>query len=65
MSDQELTEQQLTEAEAAITCYQHHAPTGFACCTAHPVADMGATLVAEIRRLRIRVAELEAAGVDS
>lgn len=70
-----LTTEQLTDIEAAIVAYQRHAPTGFACCTAHPVADAGAALLAEVRRLQARVAELEpdsallaalyAAGVDN
>lgn len=58
--NQPLTEQQLDEIQAAVTAYQQHAPTGFACCTAHPVADAGAALLADVRRLRDRVADLEA-----
>lgn len=53
MTDQTpLTEQQLAEIEAKIATYRQHAPTGFACCTAHPVADAGAALVAEVHRLQ-------------
>lgn len=56
---QPLTEQQLDEIDAAIAAYQQHAPTGFACCSAHPAADAGAALVAEVRRLRAELAELQ------
>lgn len=51
-----LTDMRLDEIEVAIAAYRQHAPTGFACCTAHPVADEGAALVAEIRRLRDELA---------
>jgi hypothetical protein len=51
-----LTEQQLDEIEAKIATYRQHAPTGFACCTAHPVADAGAALLAEVRSLRQQLA---------
>lgn len=61
------TDQQLDEIDAAVTAYQQHAPTGFACCSAHPVADAGAALLAEVRRQRDHVAELEtyALGCDA
>lgn len=52
-----LTTLQLTDIEAAIATYQRHAPTGFACCTAHPVADAGAGLLAEVRRLQAELAD--------
>ena len=47
-----LTTKRLADIDAAIAAYQRHAPTGFACCTAHPVADAGAGLLAEVRRLQ-------------
>lgn len=47
-----LTVQQLDEIEAAITAYQQHPPIGFACCTAHAVADQAPALLAEICRLK-------------
>jgi hypothetical protein len=47
-----LTEQQLADIAAKIATYRQHAPTGFACCTAHPVADAGAALLAEVHRLK-------------
>lgn len=47
-----LTTNRLADIDAAIAAYQRHAPTGFACCTAHPVADAGAGLLAEVRRLQ-------------
>ena len=46
----------LDAIEAAINGYRLHPTIGFNCCSAHPVADAGAALVAEVRRLR---AELE------
>ena len=52
-----LTDQQLDAIEAAINGYRLHPTTGFNCCSAHPVADAGAALVAEVRRL---AAELDA-----
>lgn len=54
------TDLDLDAIEARITAYQQHPPIGFACCTAHPVADAGAALLAEVHRLTARVAELEA-----
>ncbi|GHJ04746.1 hypothetical protein TPA0906_66110 [Streptomyces olivaceus] len=56
-----LTDQQLTDIEARWAAYQQHAPTGFACCSAHPVADAVPVLLAEIRRLR----ELESAALHA
>ncbi|MFI1562160.1 hypothetical protein ACH4ZX_03700 [Streptomyces sp. NPDC020490] len=47
-----LTDQQLAEYATAVAAYQQHAPTGFACCTAHPAADASAALLAEVHRLR-------------
>jgi hypothetical protein len=55
-----LTTEQLADIEAAIAAYQRHAPTGFACCTAHPVADAGAGLLAEVRRLQAELASVTA-----
>lgn len=60
-----LTEQQLDEYAACVAVYQRHPSIGFACCTAHPVADAGAALLAEVRRLRDRVAELEGPAVEA
>jgi hypothetical protein len=59
MTNTPLTAEQLDEYEAAIAAYQQHAPTGFACCSAHPVADAGAALVAEVRRLHDALADAE------
>lgn len=53
-----LTEQQLAEFDKAITTYQHHAPVGFACCSAHPAADASIALYAEVLRLRAQLAAL-------
>lgn len=47
-----LSEEYLAEVEAALDGYAHHAPTGFACCSAHAPADMAGVLLAEVRRLR-------------
>lgn len=52
MTKQTLSKQQIDEIETAIAAYQQHAPTGFACRSAHPVADHAEALVAEVRRLR-------------
>lgn len=48
------TDQQLDldAIEAAINGYRLHPTIGFNCCSAHPVADAGAALVDEVRRLR-------------
>lgn len=54
------TDQQLDDYEAAIGAYQRHPEIGFPCCSAHPAADAGAALVAEVRRQR---AELAAVGM--
>jgi hypothetical protein len=54
-----LTEQQLADYEAAIGAYQQHPNLGFPCCPAHPAADAANALLAEVRRLNARVAELE------
>lgn len=51
----------LDAIEAAIAAYQHHPNLGFACCSAHPVADSGAALAAEVRRLRAELASLTTA----
>ncbi|MFF4489469.1 hypothetical protein ACFY0F_23720 [Streptomyces sp. NPDC001544] len=51
-----LTGQQIAQYEAAVTAYQQHVPTGFACCSAHPAADAAAALLAEVRRLRAELA---------
>ena len=52
MTKQTLSKQQIDEIETAIAAYQQHAPTGFACCSAHPAADTAAALLTEVRRLR-------------
>lgn len=57
---QPLTEQQLADIEARTSAYRQHAPTGFACCSAHPVADAAPVLLAEIRRLQTELAEEKA-----
>lgn len=54
---QPLTPQQLDDIDAAIAAYQQHAPTGFACCSAHPAADTASALVAEVRRLTAELAD--------
>lgn len=46
------TDEELAEIQTAVAAYRRHSPTGFACCTAHPVADAGAMLLEEIRRLK-------------
>lgn len=70
-----LTDQQLTDIDDQLAAYRQHAPTGFACCSAHPVADAVPALLAEVRRLQAELAKsaedvdwlrcLEAAGVDN
>ncbi|MEU9333177.1 hypothetical protein AB0D49_08425 [Streptomyces sp. NPDC048290] len=52
-----LTEQQLAAAETALATYQQHPPTGFACCSAHAVADHAPALLAEVRRLHAELAD--------
>ncbi|MEU0656085.1 hypothetical protein ABZ485_28105 [Streptomyces albogriseolus] len=49
---QHLTDQQLTDIDGHLAAYRQHGPTGFACCSAHPVADAVPELLAEVRRLR-------------
>lgn len=60
-----LTTRQLDEIETAITTYQQHPPIGFACCTAHAVADQTPALVAEIKRLKAERRTLTAAEYTS
>jgi hypothetical protein len=55
-----ISDQQLDEYEAAIAAYQQHPDIGFACCSAHPAADAGVALVAEVRRLRTEMAAVAA-----
>lgn len=50
------TAHQLADIDEKITAYQQHAPTGFACCSAHPVADAAPALLAEVRQLRAELA---------
>ncbi|MEU2566587.1 hypothetical protein [Streptomyces althioticus] len=52
MTHQPLTDQQLTDIDGHLAAYRQHGPTGFACCSAHPVADAAPELLAEVRRLR-------------
>ena len=52
MTNQTLTDQQLTDIDGHLAAYRQHGPTGFACCSAHPVADAAPELLAEVRRLR-------------
>lgn len=63
---QPLTEQQLDDAAAAHFAYRrsHDHPRAFACCSAHAAADTVPALVADNRRLRARVTELEAERVE-
>lgn len=58
MTHTPLTEQQLDEYAAAVADYQRHPSIGFACCSAHPVADAGAGLLAEVRRLSAALTEM-------
>lgn len=53
-----LTDQQLDldAIETAIAAYRQHPDLGFACCSAHLVADHGEALLAEVRRLRAELA---------
>ncbi|MER7053417.1 hypothetical protein ACH4MG_27405 [Streptomyces sp. NPDC017454] len=51
-----LTDQQLTDIDNQLAAYRQHAPTGFACCSAHPVADAVPVLLAEVRRLQAELA---------
>ena len=51
----------LDAIEARVAAYQQHRNFGFACCSAHPVAEAAAALVAEVRRLRARVEQLDRA----
>lgn len=46
------TDTELAAVQTAIDTYRRHPSTGFACCTAHPVADAGAMLLEEINRLK-------------
>lgn len=57
VGDQPLDDQRLAEALAA---YEGHPELGFACCSAHAVADHVPALLAEVQRLKACVAELEA-----
>lgn len=59
MTDQPPTEQQLDEIAKAVADYQQHPDIGFACCSAHPAADAGAALLAEVRRQRTELAVFE------
>lgn len=75
MNQNPLTDEQLNQIETAVAAYEKHPDLGFACCSAHPVADAGAALLAEVLRLRAEVDELgddsallaalQAAGVDN
>ncbi|MFD8805608.1 hypothetical protein [Streptomyces sp. NPDC059597] len=56
-----LTDQQIADAETAITGYRQHPDLGFACCSAHPAADAAAVLLAEVRRLRAALDRMRAA----
>lgn len=46
----------LDAIQAAINGYRLHPTIGFNCCSAHPVADAGAAMADEIRRLRAELA---------
>jgi hypothetical protein len=59
MPDQPTPDLDLDAIEAALTVYRHHPDLGFACCSAHPIADCGEALVAEVRRLRAELARQE------
>lgn len=53
----------LTEIQAKLTAYREHPvhATGFACCTAHAVADEVPFLLGEIRQLAAELQILERA----
>ncbi|WP_199572692.1 hypothetical protein [Streptomyces murinus] len=55
----------LDAIDATIATYRQHPDLGFACCSAHPAADAAEKLVAENRRLRARVWELERPVVEA
>lgn len=52
------TDAELDAIQTAIDTYRRHPSIGFACCTAHPVADAGAALLAEVRRLSAALTEM-------
>jgi len=49
-----LTPQQCDDIDAAIAAYRQHPDIGFACCSAHPVADHVPALLATVRHLTER-----------
>ena len=55
------TDLDLDAIQARLDTYQQHANHGFACCSAHPVANAATALLAEVRRLRDELAETKAA----
>ncbi|MFI8351260.1 hypothetical protein [Streptomyces sp. NPDC085596] len=57
MSDTTTQPFDLDTIAPAIAAYQQHPDLGFACCSAHPVADAAAAMADEIRRLRAGLAE--------
>ncbi|MFD8839811.1 hypothetical protein [Streptomyces griseofuscus] len=56
-----MTEIDLYAIDATIATYRksHDHPSAFACCSAHPAADAAEKLVAENRRLRAQVEQLD------
>ncbi|MFF9287567.1 hypothetical protein [Streptomyces griseosporeus] len=58
MTDQPLD---LDAIEARIDAYRKHRDLGFACCSAHPVANAVPAMAAEIRRLRAELAKVRIA----
>ena len=75
MTDTPMTPDREQEIREALRVFGEHPSLGFACCSAHDAADAVSELLAEVDRLRDRVAELdkdslilsalEAAGVDN
>ncbi|MFJ3283334.1 hypothetical protein [Streptomyces halstedii] len=59
MTTTPMTPDRYHEIWAAVGVYGAHPNIGFSCCSAHPAADAVPELLAEVDRLRARVAELE------
>lgn len=57
-----LTPDREQEIREAVATFGEHPVLGFACCSAHDAADAAPVLLAEIGRLRARLAALESAG---
>ena len=61
MTNTPMTPDRVEALQAAMYDYSTHPKLGFACCSAHGVADAVPDVLAENRWLRARVTELEAA----